>query len=420
MGRKARWKRYGFSFLLMTTAALLLRVRLAGYLVCVVAWCFVCFKWRKWMKEAYRQKIRLQEASLYMEQMLYAFLQQQKILSALEDVCPLFEKGEMRTVIEQAIEAIYHHGSPTEDALEKIEQAYENQRILEMHRYLLSVEKYGGEYEAAVQLLLDNEHQWMERVRIYQHDCKKYQRNVCIAVALSVLVCAITNALLPGDMVISTSPFCQVASVLLIVLDMCICLSCAKKTCKDWLKGSVVSERADYRSLYQHIKTHGGIRSFFYRKELKRGIEQAFPQWLMDISLLLQTENVQVALYKTKEKAPRVLQPAIGELLQQLERNPESIVPYQNFLKEFGLSDVQSAMRMLYALSNGGYGNGEGQMRQIMQRNQEFLDKSERAKNEDALAGFYVLFLTPALTGAGKMLIDMTVFLVVFLARAGI
>ena len=44
------------------------------------------------------------------------------------------------------------------------------------------------------------------------------------------------------------------------------------------------------------------------------------------------------------------------------------------------------------------------------------LDKAEREQNQDSLAGLYALFLAPALTGAGKMMIDMTAFLVVFLA----
>lgn len=144
---------------------------------------------------------------------------------------------------------------------------------------------------------------------------------------------------------------------------------------------------------------------------------RAFPQWLMDISLLLQTENVQVALYRTRANAPAVLRPAIEEMMEELQQNPESLEPYLNFLKDYDLPDVTAAMRMLYALSNGGYGSGEKQLSQILTRNQELLDKSERAGNEDALAGLYGLFLAPALTGAGKMMVDMTMFLILFLGQ---
>ena len=103
---------------------------------------------------------------------------------------------------------------------------------------------------------------------------------------------------------------------------------------------------------------------------------------------------------------------AISLCKQQADHTKEA----HNFLKDYDLPDVHSAMRMLYALSNGGYGNSEKQLSQILKRNQELLDKAEREQNQDSLAGLYALFLAPALTGAGKMMIDMTAFLVVFLA----
>ena len=43
------------------------------------------------------------------------------------------------------------------------------------------------------------------------------------------------------------------------------------------------------------------------RKTLVRSIKCAFPGWLMDIVLLLQSENVQVALQKSQEHVPPVL-----------------------------------------------------------------------------------------------------------------
>lgn len=418
MCKKTDMLRYARLFLLLLTAAFLLRLTLVSFMICAVVWLAVCRKWSRISAEAQRQKIRLEEAEIYMEQMLYAFMQEQKILSALEDVYPLFEEGEMQCVLKKAIEHIRHDSdSNAEKELEKIARVYENDRITEIHHYLLSVEKYGGETEGAIELLLKNVRKWMERVRIHRADCRKYQRNVCMAVGLSVLVCAVTNALLPAAMEISRSIACQAASVVLISLDMLICLKCAKRTAKDWLNTQRADEKESYQEEYRYVKTHHGMKSRYYKRQLTKRIKGAFPQWLMDISILLQTENVQVALYKTKAKAPKVLKPAIDEMLEQLEYNPESIKPYQNFLKEYELPDVRSAMRMLYALSNGGYGNGEHQMREIMMRNQELLDRSERRKDEDSLAGLYALFLTPALTGAGKMMVDMTVFLMVFLTQ---
>lgn len=415
MKKNERFIIYGGCYGLLLLAAFLLQLKWQGYFCCSIVFVFIMWRLDKVMKEESRQKIRLQEAELYMEQMLYAFLQNPKILSALETVCVLFEPGAMRKQLETAI---FHlrkeYDSNMKEELDAIEQQYENRRMKEIHGYFLMVEQYGGAYETTVELLLDDLQQWMERVRLHQQDCRKYRRNIFLAVGLSVLVCAVTNHLLPKDISLSDLVICQIASVIFLSLVMFICYRAAKRTCRDWLR-----ERESYgekdEKKYRYVQTHKGLRSVLYRKSLRKKMEREFPQWLMDISLLLQTENVQVALYRIRPQTPEVLKSAIDDMLEELSQNPESIEPYLNFLKGYDLPDVHSAMRMLYALSNGGYGNSEKQLRQILKRNQELLDKAEKERNQDSLAGFYALFLAPALTGAGKMMIDMTAFLVVFL-----
>lgn len=416
MKKNERFVAYGGCYGLLLLAAFLLQLKWQGYICCSIVFVLVMWRMDKVLKEEKKQQTRLQEAELYMEQMLYAFLQNPKILSALETVCALFEPGAMRKQIETAI---FHlrkeYDSNMKEELDAIEQQYENRRMKEIHAYFLMVEQYGGAYETTVELLLEDLQKWMERVRLHQQDCKKYRRNVFLAVGLSILVCAITNHLLPKDIELSRLLVCQIASILFLSLDMLICFRAMKRTCRNWLKERESYGEGDEKK-YRYVQSHKGVRSNFYRKYLRKKMETEFPQWLMDISLLLQTENVQVAFYRIRPQTPEVLRPAVDDMLEELSQNPESLEPYLNFLKDYDLPDVHSAMRMLYALSNGGYGNSEKQLSQILKRNQELLDKAEREQNQDSLAGLYALFLAPALTGAGKMMIDMTAFLVVFLA----
>lgn len=410
-----------YRILLVLMLAFLLQLRLPALLFCMAFVLLLCPVWIKSRMEAIRQEHRLEEAALYMEQLLYAFLANPKILSALEELEKLFDAGEMKTVIGQAVDSIRHdYDSDTTEALQLIEQAYPNDRIKSIHAYLRNVEQHGGEYEMTIELLLEDLRKWLERIRIYQEDCRKYKRNVWVAAALSFLVCAITNVLLPSELAISQHVVCQGASVLFICTDIWLCRRAERRTSRNWLEAGAYQGTDNREQQYEYVKKHKNMKAFFYRKELRKNIERVFPQWLMELSLLLQTENVQVAFYKTREHAPAVLKPAITELLEELQRNPESMQPYLDFLKEYHLRDVTATMRMLYALSNSGYGNGEKQLAQIMMRNQELLDKTERAVNEDALAGLYALFLAPALTGAGKMMVDMTMFLVAFLAQTKI
>lgn len=243
----------------------------------------------------------------------------------------MFEPGAMRKQIETAI---FHlrkeYDSNMKEELDAIEQQYENRRMKEIHAYFLMVEQYGGAYETTVELLLEDLQKWMERVRLHQQDCKKYRRNVFLAVGLSILVCAITNHLLPKDIELSQLLVCQIASILFLSLDMLICFRAMKRTCRNWLKERESYGEGDEKK-YRYVQFHKGVRSNFYRKYLRKKMEKEFPQWLMDISLLLQTENVQVAFYRIRPQTPEVLRPAVDDMLEELSQNPESLEPYLNF-----------------------------------------------------------------------------------------
>lgn len=414
--RERIWK-YAAAFAALALGAFLFQLTFTGCMVCAGVFAAVSFRWRSVLQEECRQKTRLQEVQLYLEQLLYSFLQHQKILSALEDVCPLFPEGNMRKYLDRAIVHIRQdYDSNVQEQLAVIAAEYDNERLKNIHAYLLQVERHGGAYESTVDFLLEDLRRWSERIRVYQEDCRRYKRNVVVAVCLSVLVCAITNSLLPGDLSVGRTVVCQASGTVMLCLNMLLLLRTAKRTCRNWLKEKEYGS-GDPKKRYAYCREHRNLKSMWYHRLLRRKMMRAFPQWLMDISLLLQTENVQVALYRTRANAPAVLRPAIEEIMEELQQNPESLDPYLNFLKDYDLPDVTAAMRMLYALSNGGYGSGEKQLSQILTRNQELLDKSERAGNEDALAGLYGLFLAPALTGAGKMMVDMTMFLILFLGQ---
>ena len=84
MKKNERFIIYGGCYGLLLLAAFLLQLKWQGYFCCSIVFVFIMWRLDKVMKEESRQKIRLREAELYMEQMLYAFLQNPKILSALE------------------------------------------------------------------------------------------------------------------------------------------------------------------------------------------------------------------------------------------------------------------------------------------------------------------------------------------------
>ena len=103
-------------------------------------------------KQMYEHK-RFLDVSDYMEQILYSFRTEQKIVSALKDTWSLFETGRMHTVIGQAV-AYIEQGTYQWDlygeALGIIEEEYPASRLPAIHGYLRMVESNGGSCGPAI------------------------------------------------------------------------------------------------------------------------------------------------------------------------------------------------------------------------------------------------------------------------------
>ena len=153
------------------------------------------------------------------------------------------------------------------------------------------------------------------------------------------------------------------------------------------------------------------------KKALETEIAIKFPQWLMEISLQLQSNNVQVAVFNSIPTAPTVLKKDLRKMQAALDKQPESVIPFLDFMKEFDVPEIQSSMKMLYSISSGTGGDPKKQIAEIIRRNNMLLDKSEKNAFDAAFAGLYGLFMAPAIVGSGKLLIDMMVFFVLFMGQ---
>ena len=149
-----------------------------------------------------------------------------------------------------------------------------------------------------------------------------------------------------------------------------------------------------------------------YKKQLKL----AMPVWVMRLALLLQTENVHVAIRESYEEAPACLKPAIRKLINEIEMEPNSELPYDNFLKEFEMPEFENVMGTLYSIQSGAGGDVEMEIRNIVDRATTMTDKAEKIKNEDKMAAMQTYVALPGLIGAVKLMIDMSAFLISFLS----
>lgn len=424
--------------------------------------------WRKNHRRSRMEQKRLSDAQIYMEQLLYAFMRQGKLLSAITDVLVLFPEGSMHEVLTQAVTKIrydYKEKDTTKEALELIESEYRNERLATIHRFLYKVEAIGGSFDGITTLLLQDLNGWRQRMDIYQKKCRRERYHIGIAIGTALTICMITNYLLPKQVDISGNTLRMASTVFMVGILLFIYTKADKRLAVNWLEEGWSAQNGHFADKYREYFAYqeqaeqkksflmalvpmcGAVMAFLFGKslvavlcvllmvfflyqhkighslagkKLTREIEKAFPHWLMELSLLLQTDNVQVAISKTLPHVPEVLQPALEEFLRQLEKEPESAKPYLDFLKEFSNPQIQAAMKMLYAVSAGNGGSEKEQLEELIARNQNLMNQAEELAHEDALAGMYALFLAPSLAGGAKLLVDMTIFMLAFFSQASV
>ena len=439
----------GFSYLFQ------LQVLFMG-IVMVAASVFVPAIFLMNYRNLYEEK-KFEDLTAYMEQLLYSFKRRAKILTALEDTKLLFKKGESRLYdgIEKAVDYIQASnsaGNIYEEAFAVIEEEYGCKRLYKIHDFLIKVEQAGGSPNAAIEILLNDRKLWIERIYGLQKEKKNIKVKVTIGIGLSMLICAMSIWMLPKEFDITKNLVSQAVTTGAVIVNMLIWYAAQKKLSGSlilsdedlekeelWKKyeyvtqGNRKKEAVKYRSMAVIFwigavilqKSAGmaaacaaaaaGVWMFTQenrkyrhaRKSVIREIEKQFPEWLMKLSLQLQTDNVHVSLKKTIPDAPFILKKELKILVKEIEEQPNALNPYIGFLKEFQIPDVLSAMKILYSMAEFGTGEMGQQIDALVQRNAVMMDRAERLKEEDKMAGIGFLVLLPMITGVVKMLADL-------------
>ena len=396
-----------------------------------------------------------------MEQMLYSFRVHSMITPALTDLETQFTDGKMHDCIVQAKEYILNpkknDSEPVRTALRIIEEEYYCDKLVTIHQFMCNVEKLGGTYRSTIQLLLKDRSAWEKRQLQIQKDRKAKKTQVVMSIIVSVLICVIFTVALPAELEIMSSPIVQIDTVVMWAVMINLYCKADKKTSVNLLAS--IEARSEDKQLKKYVKITtwddaketktsitwviiiavmtlliwavfrknwiaiiGGVLSVCmmfqhkldYRltfKSLLDDIRLAFPRWMIEMSLLLQTESVQVSLIKSYNTAPGILKPELELLMQRLKEAPESPQVYIDFFGDFALKDVQSAMKMLYSIQSGTGGDPDTQIADIIERNNQMLEITERKIADNAMAALDTQFLAPLLITGAKLMIDMCVFL---------
>lgn len=454
------WKFYLLAFASILTICVLYQLQLPYMLIIIFFSILISpFIILNTYRNLYEQK-RFMDTSNYLEQLLYSFRKIPKISASLQDTLVVFPEGRMHDFILTAMDHIQNKAlEEGEDiyrnAFSEIEYHYGCRRMKQVHDFLVKVESFGGDFTSAVDILLEDRRLWVERVFELEKERKNLKTKITISLLLSFLICGLTMIMLPKDFQTLGNPVSQCATTALMIGNILIWYIGQKKLSGNWLD-DINENEEEIKKNYdiamhfdkpgEKVKSIGkaalcgiiciagilfdtitltvlgggsavfcflqpGMKQKLARKRIFREIDKAFPVWIMELSLFLQTDNPQVALTKSAVRAPYVLRQDLEKLIDDIQKNPASIGPYLNFMSQFDLPDIQSALRMLYSMSETGTDDFGKQILFLIERNNRLLDKSERMVNEDRISGTGMLVLVPMVTGSLKMMADLGVFL---------
>ena len=372
----------------------------------------------------YRYKTLYEESKFsrtidYMEYMIYGFLRVPKILNSLEEAEKLCV-GPIKECIQKAVDRIRYANIYEDiytDALKNIEEVYGNERMKELHRFLIQVEQQGGEYRKSLEILLEDIRHWSEMISALQKERKTLQNKVVISICLSLVTAITMVSLLPQNIGnIAENMLYQGSSVSFVIISFLLYLQSKKTLVRSWLLE--VEDVSEAERAYEYCinnTNHKNRHYKFQERKVIRHIEKEFPVWLRNVVLQMNTENVFIAMKNAAEHTSYILKSELLSALEEIERLPGSMQGYQSFLKYFKIPEIKNVFLMFYSFSEFGVKEAEGQVNSLIKRNKKLAEQSERLRNEDSLGIFGFYMLCPMILAAGKLLLDMWVFVQQFL-----
>ena len=378
-------------------------------------------------KKSYYKK-KFEDLRSYMEQMCYSFKKSGKIRPSLIDAQKISD-GEMKEIIEEVIvnidskmnEDIY------EQALKILEEEYYCKRLISLHEFIIKIEKQGGEFEEYINIILSDIKEWSDRTELFRRDIDRIRRNVLISIGATLLTCGFMAYLLPKEYSFTGNIVYQISSMIIILIMLVIYIFVYKKLNIDWLKEEsflnpeMVDKYYDLimKSQNEKIKFMDKLSINKVKKRMRREISKVFPDWLRQVALNLQQQTVQSSIENSYDDAPYILKRPIRHLLIDFEEYPIGIEPYDNFLQELDMPEIQSSLKMFYCINELSKEETYKQTNAIIDRNNKMLKQAEEMKNKDRIGLAGTLSAGPMMVGVVKIIIDMVLMILVFTSALG-
>lgn len=406
----------------------------------------------------------------YLTNIIPIFLQKTKIRFTLGELYEICE-GNIRNSIEEAIKYIDTTRDDPDllsNGLKIIEDKFHNSRVKSVHKFLLSVESTNSQtYKEIADNLNKDIEQWIKRTYEFQKDLKNRRIKIlflCIATLLmNVLFVFVytTNDIFNGFV---NDSYYQISTFIFILLVLTIIAFVIFKLNGEWLIADynrINDEKTKQKYRYykqgkQKLKAidiilaiiilAGSVYFFFIdnritayalfmidillitqktrrykntKKYITKQLTMEFPMWLREVSLSLGNLTVLNAIENSISSSSYAFRREIKHFLTEVSKNPSSILPYNEFLDEYGIDDVKPSMRVLYAVNNVSKSEMKDRMAKLIDRNQDLLAKSETIRNYDSIGGIETIGYLPTIVFSVHMMISMIVMLNFMLSALG-
>ena len=356
----------------------------------------------------------------YMQGMGMSYLLSGTEYAALKECVMLFEDSKIRRVLWQAQQYMEqnHDGKGSEGAFKLIEGEYTCKKLKLLHNYILTASKVGGEFRGGIRLLLRDQELWKKQQMLAYEDIKADKRKVYVAILLTILLCGYVSRLAAGQVDITQGTVYQIGMILFWFGCIFVYLLCEVNGKMDWFEESQEysqNEIKDKMSRYQKITKRRGIGYRLLESTLRKELIIAFPEWMLEVALRMESKNVAVALEESYDGAPVIVRYYLEKMLSALKEHPEEGEAYFQFASELHVPEVTNSMKLLYGISKGVVVGGEEQIKELIERNYQLESQSRAYRMEKKRSILYGCSLLPSLLGAGGMILNMSLLLIGFL-----
>ncbi len=363
---------------------------------------------------------KFHDAFDYMEQLSFAFVRTGQVAEALEETKALFDHGKMKETLAKAVGCLGEEFDMTgrREALAIIEKEYPISLMVKLHDYMVRAENYGGDVRRAIAILKNEQYERKLSVKEFAKQLGIKRRNCIFSCLAGALVSGIMVFFVPDRSALLENTIYQFSLMIFTILSCVIIAFAYKKTVIDFLADKKMYSDEQMRDkLRRYISGRGFLNRIVLKKIIGNEVRFAFTEWILAVTLLLESHNVEGAIEESLETAPYCMKPYLLEFMDKVRRYPGAITPYTEFLEDFSFSEVKSSMRLLYSLSAGVIDSVGDAISHLIEQNLSAIKGVEEARRESCLAGMSMMFMMPVALTSLKLIADMSVILIYFITK---